>query len=790
MTNQPEPKGDENITNSSGDSENDTEFLVGETKLSSVADDAFGHDAHVDTLEQIVAEVTRPWHIALYGTWGSGKSSIVHLLYRRIRGKQADGVQYPNIDSSGQNDAPEFHDTLCISFDAWKHAEDSLRTELLLDLNQSLQQELDRRFGPPNKTDAVDSETGSAEENDRLTLHSRDEGVLSSEKVINELYDVEEVSNTEINPLSEVIPKVDNLWLAGVMVAIIIALVYLGLELIGNPLPIDTGTFAVLNVILAAFIFLGGGEALISSFVDEIREARRDVDQKLANPQNDWSGAYENLFNAIVAAAATQYSERHPQKDAELQRIVVTIDDIDRCRSQTAIDTLIALKSFLSHEKCVYIVPCDEDALYEHLEAADQGRYLSDSVNQQNFLAKFFETELEIPTPSERHLSKYFDERQAQFDRSFDPRSLKVLQQADLDTPRRVTRALNRLVVLEELAHNRDVIRLDTAAQSDSGSTATTSPDNFNDVDRASTGSETWNPRRAFLAVISILQTDYPRLHAALERDPELLDELYEQLAGGFVADDRQGLDPLFESFGIPEERRDSLVRFLSQTRNIAQRIDSPGPYLRLTGNPPNPGDRFKTRFDRGRTEAARELIELQEQNLDTDDPEVTDTIAATLNEITKHITQKLSEETAQIDAFPTAVALAGALDIHRREKVAVATLNALGEGQPQELLSEMELSEFEPLLDALPTSRTQEFLKLYVRSVVDDEGLRADNFTSVMHGPGELFESDEVQDAFADTIHTARRRGQISDAKFADILSDIREKKPELYTPELVRWK
>lgn len=795
MTNQTDQRehGSENQIdgqNKQADINNEAEFLVGEQKLSSVTDDAFGHEAYVDTLEKVVARVSCPWHIALYGTWGAGKSSIVNLLYRRIRAQQTDGNQYPDVKGVEVDNSPTIENTLCISFDAWKHAEDSLRTELLLDLNQSLQAELDNRFGDPASETDTSTET-TATSDGRLTLHGRDQGVLSSERLINELYDVEEVDDADINSVAESISEVDNLVLGGVILVVIFGFVLLAVDLLGNPLPLNSGTLAVINGLAAAFVVLGGGRALASSFADEIREARRDVDRKLANPQNEWSGAYENLFDAIIAESSKQYAERHPDDDADLERIVVTIDDIDRCQSQTALNILIALKSFLSHDMCVYIIPCDEDALYQHLEAADEGQYLSDAVNQQNFLAKFFETELEIPTPSERRLGEYFQERMNQFDRSFDPRSLEVLQEADLDTPRRVTRSLNRLVVLEELAENRGVLQRPTSESTgSSGETDVTNAEDASDSASPIEDPAEWDPQRAFLTVISILQADYARLHAALERDPELLDELYEQLAGGFAVGERQGLDPLLESFNIPEERRDSLVRFLSQTRDIAERIDSPDPYLRLTGSPPNPADRFKARFDRGRSEAAHELVDIQEGLAISAESDASNNAEEALEEIIEHIIQKLGEEAAQVEAFSTAVAVVPALAAERRERVAEAILGALEEEGPQKLLSEMALSEFEPLFESLPSDRTQEFLKLYVQSVVGNDGLRPENFRSVVEGPGELLEAPDVQSAFTDTIHTARRRGHISDAKFGAMLSDVREQKPELYTPELVQVK
>lgn len=763
-------------------------FLIGERKLESATEDAFGHEAHVNSLKKIVAEVKPPWHIALYGTWGAGKSSIVNLLYQRIRADQADENQYNDANESERDKGPKITNTLCVSFNAWKHAEDSLRTELLLDLNQSLQEELNRRFDQKPSQSGNKTPQDESSNDERLTLQSRNEGILSSNKLINELYDVQEKQTKTTKPLLKAISETDNLFLVGIGFLILFAAVIGGIEFTGNPIPLSGGSLAMIEGLGTIFVLLGVGKALFSSFIEEIRDNRKNIHRKLANPQNEWSGAYENIFNVIIDSAAKEYSKRHPEKNAELQRIIITIDDIDRCQSQTAVDILIALKSFLSHEMCVYIIPCDEDALYDHLEAADQGDYLTETSNQQNFLAKFFETEIEIPTPSEQRLAQYFEGRKDQYDRSFDRRSLEVLQQASLDTPRRVTRALNRLVVLEELAENRGVLSINVVNKA-------SSPDKIQDStdknhDQTVDDTPKFDPPRAFLAVISVLQTDYPRFHAALENDPELLNELYEQLEGGFASEDRQGLDPLFESMEIPENRRDTLVSFLNQTRDIADLIESPDPFLRLTGSSPNPVVQFKSRFDRGRVNAARTLIEKIKTESSKRDSESTDRNVKELDEMTEYIIQKLSEEAAQVDAFRTAVLIAGAFDTTRKEKVGEATLSALRENRPQDLFTGMELSAFESLMDALPPDRTRELLKLYVESIIDEEGLRTENFRSVINGPGELLESPEVQDAFAERIHSARRRGYISENKFGSILSDIREQKPELYTPKLVRSK
>jgi predicted KAP-like P-loop ATPase len=53
--------------------------------IESEEDDSFGHLEYVDILAEIILNVNPPWHVGIFGEWGSGKSSIINLLYNRIR---------------------------------------------------------------------------------------------------------------------------------------------------------------------------------------------------------------------------------------------------------------------------------------------------------------------------------------------------------------------------------------------------------------------------------------------------------------------------------------------------------------------------------------------------------------------------------------------------------------------------------------------------------------------------------------------------------------------------------
>lgn len=802
--------------------EEESTFLLSEEPLESVDEDKFGHEAYVDTLEEIIYRVDPPWHIGLYGTWGSGKSTIVDLLYQRIRASQADDSSYREFDDDSTTGGKPFENVLCVGFDAWKHAEGSVRTELLLDLNQSLGEELERRFG--RSIDTVDEfETDPAGDDSdrddrRRALHGRSGGVLSSETLIEELYDVSEIRSEGREPVGRVIRNLDTFHFVAVFVLAVVASLLVLPTRIEAPMPsslwiLPVEPFAGLPWNWIASILIGVLALIASSYLDMIfedfRDARRDVRKTRANPQKEWSGAYENLFESLIDETNERYREfQDTDRPADIEKIVITIDDLDRCSSETVYEILIALKSFFKHEKCIYIIPCDEDALYKHLEAADDGNYLGDTRTQQNFLAKFFETELEIPPPSQRRLENYFGDRVERMDHSFSQQSLDVLYDAQLRTPRRITRTLNRVATLEKLAETRGVLDPTVESRTAIGDEETHSDFRTAEVDGADAtepvddgtaySSGDWEDDeagRAFLAVIAVLQKDFPRLHAELETDPYLLDEIYAELETDPSTNPRTGLARVLDKINVPQERRDALISFLIDVRSVIGNIDDPEPYLRLSGTDRNRTETFQARFDRGSTGSVRDLItdarEGTESNVSAGSANAEESSSGDgsteIREFANYVVRRVEEDTTDYQSLVTAIRIAGTFPLADQRDIAEAVLGAIQESEGGSLLSGIEFDLLEPILSSLPQERRIQFLDYYMQSIIDDGGINEENFASLLEAPGELFDDIAVQEAFVETIRNGRQQGLITPEEYAKILADIREYKPELYTPELV---
>ncbi|WP_440009031.1 P-loop NTPase fold protein [Halomicrococcus sp. SG-WS-1] len=848
--------------------------VVNPSDIFSSARDKFDHESHVKTLEQQILGASTPFHIGLFGSWGAGKSTIVNILIQRIRSsqtKKTNGRRYQYIKTC-EIDTEDFEDCIAVSVNAWKHANSSVRTDLLLDLNQALADELDLCFSQTSQetahTSEVQAELAATENSDSEvettdnslreivgdTLSSKksafmawlrslsdsteksaarspeselledqvrqtDDGILNQDEIVRTLYDTyneNEITDQGIvDTIRAISPALTRLFL---IYGIGIALMYLIIVYLQTP---SAGVLGVISQVFSSITILGvvtaifagmvsGGLMIAKTALKEFRDSSQIVERSLKNPKDGWSGAYEELFNTIIQKANERYQEES-QNGQELDRIVIVVDDLDRCDSETAYKVLIALKSFLEHEKCVYIIPCDEKELYNHLASANSGEYLSNVNSRQHFLEKFFETELHIPDPSTEQIHEYFDQQtttlqsspQVTADLEVDDGPLSeqgfqipvtddvidVLQSTTLSTPRRVNRLLNQYTTLATLVQERDR-RLGNEINGDRQQDGEHQED-----------SEEWEWEWPFIAWLTVVQEDFPQFHQELQSDPALLDEIYETRGGlhrrntvGSVEQTTQ----VFDSIGVPTERRLSLRSFLVNTTDYV--VDHPTPYLRLQGGESPVSERYKNRLTEDRLAGlvalfSQGLERAEEQDFaDQDDPSLPDN----LETFVQVATDQLSTEERQNEAIQAVVQLISEYvnksdNRHRNlafldvaGELSSEMIPALEETDSDEVMALLKLNELADFLEALPSDHPQRFAKLYIESIVGPDGIRERPFEGLLEFDGP---EDVHKEKLATEFQQAYSRGILAEGEFARAVARIRNENEELFTRELISF-
>jgi len=629
--------------------------------IESIQEDEFRHQEYVDTLEEMVRSVNPPWNIGVFGEWGSGKTSIIKMLFSRL------------------NDADQSY--VCVEFDAWKHAEESLRTDLLLNLDQVLGEEAGTEVdGKP--------------------------GVLGEDQITQELYDVEE-SEDRVKDERGNIEALNHFFRDEKYVASTI----LGVTFIS----LVAGIFVSPSV--GAGVFTVIVAPLLLHMSKQLSNATDTLQRKFLYPRKEWSGAYEQLFNDII-------------DETDADKVVISIDNLDRCESETVYDVLVSLKTFLEQDDCIYIIPCDDKALQSHIESIDeQGEYFDKEPNGQEFLRKFFQTHLRIPQFIPEDIEEYASSQNEALDQPFGEDVLDVITKAYVKNPRRIKQSLNRLATLRLLAEQIE--------------------------EEGYLSDGTLTGELAFLAKIAVLEEDHPNAYSKIQSDPGLLQDINEYLRGGLDEDESKKVEEVLYTQDELRSGESGLERFLRATRPYT--VENPKPFLRL-GEPSYASQAANTQefvqnLRTSQLEAVREKLDSSETGSQEIKAYIT-AIQSALDELTRSNRRGALQST--IIATVTVYESFG----DQKEIVARILGRFLDLELTSEVYSDVDPSEFFPVVLDIPLRNRRDVFNRFARSATSGGKLRentlevfVDNAESVPSYAAEtlcnvILETDQLEKA------------------------------------------
>jgi hypothetical protein len=311
--------------------------LIDDRALESRAEDAFRLSDIADELVGICRHAPTPATIALYASWGSGKSSLGRILEAEFKSDRE--IAYTR-------------------FDALKYAETPLRRHFLSQVATG--------FG------------------------------VEDSKYNRDLYRSEKGTDFRVTPA-----KVRRLVavVAGAIGAVIAMIVIYGL--IAASIATKDGywsNFALTlrnsaGAVIISATALGAILALISQSLR--------VDTSTDAPSS--SEEFEQLFKELVTDALNK---------TKCKRLVVFIDELDRCSPDQVVSVLETLRTFLEVTSCVFVVAADQQALER---AATEAARQATPVNPGNpyysagsaYLDKIFQYQFPMPPLLPRRLSRF-----------------------------------------------------------------------------------------------------------------------------------------------------------------------------------------------------------------------------------------------------------------------------------------------------------------------------------------------------------------------------------------------
>lgn len=143
-------------------------------------------------------------------------------------------------------------------------------------------------------------------------------------------------------------------------------------------------------------------------------------------------------------------------------KIIFIFDNIDRCTPDCAYETLSTIKTFMDQKNCMYIIPCDDEAIKDHLKSKMAGCTTNENYAGE-FMDKIFNTYFRIPE------IKTLDRDAFIFDKLDSLQSVELEDEEKTDikqvmyhayklnTPREIKRFINDFVMYYQIAKVADL---------------------------------------------------------------------------------------------------------------------------------------------------------------------------------------------------------------------------------------------------------------------------------------------------------------------------------------------
>lgn len=458
--------------------------LVDDRELTDAGSDRFRHVDVARQLADLVAAAPTPSSVALFAPWGAGKSSIYNFLQEELE----------------ERSSP----VRIVRYDAFRYAKLPLQRHFLYSMAQAL--------GVDAKVFGDDLYEGRQSNSIRLGDANGGRGAAL---------------RGLLGTLASLVA-----FAVALAVALLAAVVALAIVVSDTRTWGDFGDtfFDLAKVNLLGFLAPAGLLALVSGVASRSLWITRQ--RAAPTSEEEFGAAFEKLVAEVT-------------KSRNVDRLVVFIDELDRCTPETVVETLDSMRTFLGATGCVFVVAADQAVLEEALTR--RARQVT-PVNRSNpyyssgseYLDKTFHYQMQVPPLLPRRLSGYAaalvrDKPGVWRDVESVDAVVSVLIPNHVRSPRRAKTLLNSFAMTYDLARRR----------SQEGHIA---------GDIASRGRE--------LAFLTCLRVEFPLFANELRQHPDLVDAVRSRLGlgGAMPAQFAPEVDHLAQMFLRGDERTDVIL--------------------------------------------------------------------------------------------------------------------------------------------------------------------------------------------------------------------------------------
>lgn len=166
---------------------------------------------------------------------------------------------------------------------------------------------------------------------------------------------------------------------------------------------------------------------------------------------------FKEVFDQAISEATGEeiswlerWWKRTVNRQYDCKRVVIVIDNVDRCDRDAAKELLLNIKTYLEHKKCVVIMPVDDAAIKSHLQ------YIGDEEAEE-FLRKIFNVSIRIKGLNNIDRYEFTVNLIKKYSLGFSNEVASVISQEFAKNPRRIIQFLNSLSLEKEIAKEQEI---------------------------------------------------------------------------------------------------------------------------------------------------------------------------------------------------------------------------------------------------------------------------------------------------------------------------------------------
>jgi hypothetical protein len=135
---------------------------------------------------------------------------------------------------------------------------------------------------------------------------------------------------------------------------------------------------------------------------------------------------------------------------SKAERLVIFIDDLDRCLPEQCVEVFESMKLFLNSKRCVFVIGVNKEQICKAFEL----RFGEKGPSGLNYIEKFIQLQFDLPRKNPIEVQTFLTEFASQQLKN-NPKTVELISRFIEPNPRKVKRWLNSVIFLEELFKTR-----------------------------------------------------------------------------------------------------------------------------------------------------------------------------------------------------------------------------------------------------------------------------------------------------------------------------------------------